>query len=550
MNKLYRRVRRAVTAIVLAGAVSPLQGQGATTISLGDYVYNDVDRLVELGLLDSIILGQRPYSDREMARIVRVSRAGVARWVSTGEDVNRLSLARVPLGRLEARFGERESVAGTGPAGRVVHRGSVTASSTDALRRAFSGNLSDRLEATIDPLAEQRVGRPALRGGSLTADLEQQVDATSWLSFRLAERVELAAPRDGSPVRGRAELLLGGARVRFGNVAVRIGRDQTAWAQSQGDGLVLASDAPALDMISVGGDTPFRLPGPLWRLGATQATLVIADLGASVVRNRSKLLAYKVSIQPHRNVELGATFLNHFGGEGGRSSSLGNRLIDFLPFVDIFRAHNYTDPTRRLDVDSDKQLGVDGRVRVPRLGGLMAMGELVIDDFDVHRIRTLFTWDGAQSVRLVLPSVAGSAVRLGLSAKHTGIRTYTHGALSNGLTTRGRLLGDELGPDAKAFGWDVTWVPAGPWRMAFEGRTAIYSRATYMTEEQGTYFVIRRVGAAANELRDRLIATMVLHRNDRVALTARVAGERIRNAGFAGTTRRDYAADVSVRFER
>ena len=61
--------------------------------------------------------------------------------------------------------------------------------------------------------------------------------------------------------------------------------------------------------------------------------------------------------------------MNHYGGEGGRPSSFGNRLIDFLPFIDIFRRHNYTDSTRTLDVDSDKVLGLDGRLQI---GGLAA----------------------------------------------------------------------------------------------------------------------------------------------------------------------------------
>lgn len=87
-------------------------------------------------------------------------------------------------------------------------------------------------------------------------------------------------------------------------------------------------------------------------------------------------------------------------------------------------------------------------------------------------------------------------------------------------------------------------------RLMLEGRSAIYSRASYVTEGDGSRFVIRRIGPASNELRDRAVATLVLDRSARVALTARVAGERIRNAAFTGRTRRDYAADVALRFAR
>jgi hypothetical protein len=62
--------------------------------------------------------------------------------------------------------------------------------------------------------------------------------------------------------------------------------------------------------------------------------------------------------------------------------------------------------------------------------------------------------------------------------------------------------------------------------------------------------VIRRVGAASNELRDRAVASLVADLADGLALTARVAAERIRNAAFLGGTRHDYAAELAVRFAR
>jgi hypothetical protein len=187
---------------------------------------------------------------------------------------------------------------------------------------------------------------------------------------------------------------------------------------------------------------------------------------------------------------------------------------------------------------------------VAALGGLVLTTELLIDDFDVHRIPTLFTWDGAQTFGAELPALAGSPFSLRVSAKHTGVRTYVHGTLSNGIATRGRLLGDELGPDAKAFGAEVGWHPDGPSRITVEGRSAIMSRAAYVAEERGSSFDMRRVGPASNELRDRVVASVVSELRPRWVLAARAAAERVRNADFAGGRRRDYAADVTLRFVR
>jgi hypothetical protein len=137
-----------------------------------------------------------------------------------------------------------------------------------------------------------------------------------------------------------------------------------------------------------------------------------------------------------------------------------------------------------------------------------------------------------------------------VSAKHTGVRTYAHGALSNGITTRGRLLGDELGPDAKSFGGELGWHPDRGMRGTIEVVSAIMSRADYVTDEHGSYFVIRRVGPATNELRDRVVASAISELRPGWMLTWRVGAERVRNADFVGAVRRDYAADVALRFVR
>jgi hypothetical protein len=426
----------------------------------------------------------------------------------------------------------------------------LTLTSTDAPRRGFPTGDARKTEATIDPLAERRLGSPATAGQSLALEVAQRVEPTGWLAVQARERVELRDPRDTSISGVGGELLLASIRARYRNLALTVGRQQFAWAQDAGDGLFLASDAPALDQVSLAGDHPFVMPGVLSRLGLTQATVIYADLGASVARSHSRLLTYKVSVRPHPALELGGTFMNHFGGAGGAPSSFGNRLIDFLPFVDIFRKHNYYDSTRTRDVDSDKLLGVDGRWRVPHLGGLLLTGELLIDDFDVHRIPYLLTGYGSSTLGITLPTLGSPEWSMRLSAKHMGILTYTHGSLTDGITTRGRLLGDELGPDAKAFGAELRWQPDGSVRTTLEGRSALYSQATYQAfyaDADSVRYVVNKVSSGPNELRDRVRATLELQGNDGLALVLRAGGERIRNSFFTGAREKHYALDVALR---
>jgi hypothetical protein len=378
---------------------------------------------------------------------------------------------------------------------------------------------------------------PVIPGWTLAVEAAQRLEPTSWLAFTARERFDYVWANDDSLSRGNAEILLGGIRARYRNVALSVGRDQVAWAQTADDGLMLASDAPALDQLSLSSDYPFLLPGFLRVLGVTEATILLADLGPSRVRSHSKLLAYKVSVSPNRRAEIGATFMNHYGGEGGRPASIGNRLVDFLPFIDIFRRHDYADTTSSGDVDSDKVLGLDGRLFLGGLRGVLLTGELLIDDFDVHRIPQLFSGYGSQTFNLIVPRFVSPLLSLKLTAKHMGIVTYTHGALTNGMTTRGRLLGDELGPDAKAFGAQLTWQPTAAFQFGVYGRSAIYSNAEYVrfyADPNNTDFVVRKVSRTADELRDRAGAVMLVQTDAGPTLSLRFVTERSRNYLFQG----------------
>ena len=542
-----RRARALLLSALLLASGTRLHAQGTGLVAASDLVYVDIERLAELGALDSLVIGQRPYSRREMARIARVARKRLetrsARFQATSDYAEGL------LQRLERYAGDEESGSNDMVVA-LVDGASVTFSSTDAERRGFPGPSAKPTEATIDPLATRRLGTQAVRGHTFAMELSNRVEPTPWLAFQARERIEYRSPTDTALTRTTGELLLASVRARYRNATVTIGRQQFTWGQSAGDGLFLASDAPALDQVALSGDRPFSLPGFLRRIGPTQATLILAELGPSVVRSHSKLLAYKVSIQPSNAVELGGTFMNHFGGAGGRPSSTTDRLIDFLPFLDIFRTHNYVDTTRTLDVDSDKLLGVDARVRLDALGGATLAGELLIDDFDPHRLPKLLTGFGSQTIALTLPHLGSPAVSARLSVKHMGIITYTHSELQDGITTRGRLLGDELGPDAKRFAAMVRLAPSANVRLELEARSDIYSKASYSSfysDPAQTKYVVQKVASSPDELRELLFATLVLQSDDGLALTVRGGAEQTRNANFLGGRRRDYVAEIALR---
>jgi len=519
----------------------------------GDLVYTDLDRLNELGLLDSVIVAQRPYSRRDIGHILRATRERSNRLGDN--DNNRrytdleLSIADGILRRLETRFSrEIDTVASTASVVAPFDDVMLGVSYTDAVRRGWDSPNTRQTEATIGSLLPRRLSTPLLPGTTIGFELGQRLEPTRWLAFQLRERFDYVWAKTDSLSRGNGEILLGTVRARYRNVALDVGRNEFSWAQTVDGGLFFADDAPAVDQVSLSSDLPFALPGFLRSLGMAKGIILLADLGPSEVRSNSKLLAYKLSIAPNRNFELGASFMNHFGGEGAPPTTTSNRLVDFLPFIDIFRRHNYSDSTRTLDAESDKLLGLDGLVRIGGRLGVILTGELLIDDFDVHRMQEIFTGNGSQALGLAVPRFISPLVSLKLTATHMGIGTYTHSQLTNGITTRGRLLGNELGPDAKAFGARLTWQPVAAFQLGLDGRSAIYSNAAYTAfyaDASQTDYVVRKVSRTPDELRDRIGTFFLVQSEAGPAVTFRFVTERSRNYQFQGFRHTDSAAELA-----
>ena len=179
----------------------------------------------------------------------------------------------------------------------------------------------------------------------------------------------------------------------------------------------------------------------------------------------------------------------------------------------------------------------------------MVTAELLIDDFDVHRIPQLFTGYGSQALGITLPRLFSPLLSLKLTAKHMGIITYTHTVLTNGFTTRDKLLGDELGPDAKAFGARLTWQPSAEFRLSLEGRSAIHSNAEYVAfyaDPENQDYVVRKTARTADELRDRLGANALVQLEAGPSFSLRFVTQRTRNFEFQGFRRTDSAAELSA----
>jgi hypothetical protein len=522
--------------------------QSTVTISGDDPVYRDLDILIDRGLITNVIVGQRPYSRRLIARLAREARDGLDNGATGGygsTDPRRVILSRV-LSRVRDEVAMQDSaVVPTGARVTLFEHARVEALGTDAQSRPVPDNGLGSTEADTRPLTAYRGGRPYAAGGNLGIETAHQLQLRAF-SIQLQPLVLLQSGRDGVSGGVAGHLVTAHARALLGNTALTVGREYTSWAQAERTGLMFSDNAPALNLVRAASDVPFVLPGALRRIGPMAATIQAAGLGPSVANSHSLLVSYKVSARPTPALELGASFENHFGGAGTPSPSLKDRFIDLVPLLDIFRHH--VDST---DVVSDKLLGADGRLRLSQLGDVTLFGELALEDFDFHRLRSIFTEDAAYTAGIIAPSLFRDALSARVAYHVTGLRFYAHHQITNGITSRRIILGDDLGHDGAGVSGTLRWERSDGSSITFDAARETRSNDQYV----GTYLspgrtglVFQRVATLPREQRTRGTATARWFALAERAMVEVSGGlERTKNFGFvANPSRLNVVGSVSV----
>src|SRR5205085_1301381 len=116
-------------------------GQGVGAVPSSDPVYRLIDRLDAAGILDTMLRGQRPYSRREVVRLL-----ATARLASASADLQRTHSLRNALTPIEQTF--RDSTWS------AVEQISVIGTSTNETPRFVPADVGiGEVDAAISPLA-------------------------------------------------------------------------------------------------------------------------------------------------------------------------------------------------------------------------------------------------------------------------------------------------------------------------------------------------------------------------------------------------------------
>jgi hypothetical protein len=458
-------------------------GQATTNVSVHDLAYRHVERLVAEGLIDTVHIGQRPYSRREVARLAGEAERNLPRLESRAADTTltaaaraafarRLDRARALLGVLRAEYGT-DGHAGT----RLLESAAADWTWTNSPPRVVPSDDLGGINAVTNPLVEYRLGRRYVDGGNLAIETTHRLRLLPVLAAaaRVRTWTGWAEPGDSGGHRLTAEALYGQLALR--NLLVQVGRDHVFYGQGMRASLSVSGNAPALDMVKLASDLPFRLPWVFRALGPTRASFFIADLGDRQNFPGAKLTGYKFSFLPSARAELGVSVLNQMGGRGAPAASFGDRLLDLIPIIDPLFIGN-----RDIQI-SNKFAGMDLRVRFPAARGLEWYVDGLLDDFDHRRVWSSFRDDAGWITGINLPRVTSDGrVQLAAEVQRTGLRYYQHVQFTSGVTFDNRIIGNALGAKSHAGYLRLSWDHGATSSLALDGALELRSNDHYRTE--------------------------------------------------------------------
>src|SRR5712692_6605000 len=302
-----------VCAVALAAALAgarvdaadrtdiPLKNWGGFSI-VRDAAYDDLERLATAGLFDRAILNTKPLSRAEAARLVaraiekiRADTAGVYNNRQDLESVlNRLiEEFRPELVSLGAKVGDGRTTPAPGffsftPIDRAQVRGGY-------VNRDFSliNNQGLRFQRGVN--------------GGLTFESRAQVGDV--VTFYLQPELH------GNEEYGAARLTAGYVKLTAFNVELLAGRENLWWGPGLHGSLIMSNNAPPLDHVRIGSAEAFKLPLIGDWIGPTKILAFFAQLEQRRDIPRADLFGMRGTIAPFSFLELGASYVNMFGGD-------------------------------------------------------------------------------------------------------------------------------------------------------------------------------------------------------------------------------------------
>jgi membrane-associated phospholipid phosphatase len=447
------------------------QHMGSPFLPLDSWEYAGFERLAALGYIQTEIMGLKPWTRMECARLTDEAADELAGNANPNPEAAKF------IERFQKEFAYELALLGGG------HNLTANLESIYARTVSISGpDLSDSLH--FGQTLSDDFGRPFQRGTNLQ-DGGSFSAAAGPLVFSVRAEYQHApgappysnvtanamASADEEPVsvvpRGpfapvnQVQLLDAYAGVNLGNWEIVVGRQSLEWSPGQDGSMLWSNNAPPVDMVRLVNPESFRLPSFLKYLGPIKFDQFFGRLGGRPYIQRPYVYGQKANFKPFPWLELGFARTVTIGGKGSDNPlTAGNLVRSFFAKVD----------PRLNSVPGDVRTEMDWTFYVPKVGhSIVFYGDGFADDdllpiFNVPRnpwhmgiYITRFPW--VSKLDLHIEGVSTEQLNYVADFTNAGHFNYWNGNYHDGYTNVGYILGDSVGRDGTTIqGWFTYWL--------------------------------------------------------------------------------------------
>ncbi|MBI4126357.1 MAG: hypothetical protein HY465_02575 [Deltaproteobacteria bacterium] len=472
---------------------STASSQTSLNASPEDDVYRTIDVFVAHKLVRNTIVGQRPYSRQEVARLLRESRKALEH---RKEDPSYFYLASL-LSHHERFYRHELEEEQRGVEINAFSELDFSVLYQSSEPRIIPDNGEGEIDAVVTSFDHDDQGKTLVNGGNALVSSKHQAFFSPYLAFDFEPRLVFPMSRqvDQSPSVTVHRLY---AKTGWRNIEVETGRDNILWGQGEYGGLMLSAHARPLDMVKVTNPHPWQAPWMLKYLGPMRWTFFMANLGPEQVHSYPYFYGLKWSLQPSRYFEMGLSHTIIMGGDAAPS------VTWWEPIAEIFPLHKWGGRNIGANDIANNAWGfLDFRVTIPPLRSLVLSYDGYIEDSIVRALRL------PDNILNQMSFVAGTYLpRLDTTGKwglrleyhHMAPLSYRHGNWLSGYTLNRRVIGDPLGPGADAVTSTLLWRPVPRW----QGRLGI----AYEDFDSSQYYTQTNASGGGDRI---LVATTGIH---------------------------------------
>lgn len=409
-------------------SVATAYSASSVNVPIDDPAYRNLDKLIAFGLIKDAIYGQRPWSRKEIVRLIEEA-------LKNGRSLS----IKEALDNLQDEFQDDLKKQNPSFTFKPLEKIDFQYTILDSPYRDVPGDGGQNIDASINPLVSYRNGLPYANGSTFSLGSSGRATLSKYLSISFAPTFRYLVFDSGSHNEGQFRLQNLYGKTDFGNFSIELGRDQVIFGQGKYGGLLLSNNARPLDMFKIGNEAPFLHPWIFKHLGPSKYTLFIANMGPEREFPYSFLIGWKGSVKPWPNFEMGFTNVYFMGGENAPPM----KWYDPLSELFLFRAGG---AFNKKNV-ADHRISLDLRLRTPTLSNATFYLEIAFEDFGFFPDVSYWEDRAAYQFGVLAPSL-GPTGKLSLNVEyhHSSTLFGRHGLFISGHTLNRHILGDELGP--------------------------------------------------------------------------------------------------------